>query len=134
MLHPRTKKLIEFNLLSKLNKVIIIRPACGYIETINFLRKCNLFITDSGGMQKSILFKNTIILRDETEWSELIQTKVSILMSLSKLEKLDIEKINFNKDFSVPIYGSGSTGKLVIELLKSLKILISLYIICYNLA
>lgn len=124
LLHPRTKnKLVEFNLLEQLESAITTRPASGYFETINLLKKCNLLITDSGGMQKEAYYckKNTIVLRDETEWLELIEQKVSILVQLDKLSSLDISKMDFSQNFTNPIYGKGDTGKLIIELLKKLE-------------
>ena len=124
LLHPRTKnKLIEFNLLRKLQNSIMIRPASGYFETINLLRNCNLFITDSGGMQKEAYYcrKNTIVLRDETEWKELVEEKVAILMPISNLFDLDISKLSFNDEFPTSIYGNGNTGKLILQLLHRLE-------------
>jgi UDP-GlcNAc3NAcA epimerase len=124
LLHPRTKnKLAEFNLLTKLQNSITIRPASGYFETINLLRNCDLFITDSGGMQKEAFYcrKNTIVLRDETEWNELIEERVSILMPISNLFDLDISKLSFSEEFSTSIYGNGNTGKLILQLLHSLE-------------
>ena len=78
-IHPRTKKLIEkFNLKVDFT---IIEPV-GYLEMIDLLDKCKIVITDSGGLQKEAYFFNKfcITLRDTTEWVELIENEVNILL------------------------------------------------------
>lgn len=124
LLHPRTqKKLFEFNLYGKLSSRVAIKDACGYIETINYLRKCELLITDSGGMQKEAYYceKNTIVLRDETEWIELVEENVSKLVRIDDLSNFSYTKIEFNQNYAKPLYGKGNTGELILKLLKNIE-------------
>ncbi|KAB8036835.1 UDP-N-acetylglucosamine 2-epimerase (non-hydrolyzing) [Silvanigrella paludirubra] len=80
-LHPRTKKIIESkNLLNKTN-IKFIDPV-GYIEMLNLLKNAEFIITDSGGIQKEGYFLGTqaIVLRNETEWTELVDINWNILV------------------------------------------------------
>lgn len=121
-LHPRTKSKLElFNI--KLN-IKTIEPA-SYFEMIELLQKCSLVITDSGGLQKEAFFfkKNCVTLRDETEWVELIENNVNVLVGADKeVIILNVKKMLTNKaNFSINLYGNGNAAKnICTELLKQL--------------
>jgi UDP-GlcNAc3NAcA epimerase len=70
-LHPRTKKIIEEN-----NVRLDFQPIdpVGYFDMIELLKTCAFVISDSGGLQKEAFFfeKQCLIIRDETEWTELV--------------------------------------------------------------
>ena len=63
-----------FNLNKYLKNVITSAPV-SYIDMIGLLNNCKLVFTDSGGLQKESIFNNKpcLILRDETEWVEIIK-------------------------------------------------------------
>ncbi len=71
-LHPRTKAL-----LAKSNLRLDFNPTdpVGYFDMLALLDKCDLVLTDSGGLQKEAYFfaKHCITLRDQTEWVELVE-------------------------------------------------------------
>jgi UDP-GlcNAc3NAcA epimerase len=71
-MHPRTRE----NLSSCRRKLVFnpIEPV-GYFDMIELLKHARLVMTDSGGLQKEAYFfaKPCIILRDETEWLELLE-------------------------------------------------------------
>lgn len=119
-LHPRTKQKIEslgINL-----EVKAIEPV-GYFDMIELLKNCSLVITDSGGLQKEAYFfnKNCVILREQTEWVELVENKVSILVGAnynSIIKEIDF-MINKSSDFSNNLYGNGTAcNKICSEILK----------------
>ncbi|MCB0400597.1 MAG: UDP-N-acetylglucosamine 2-epimerase (non-hydrolyzing) [Flavobacteriales bacterium] len=119
-LHPRTKKKIE-NLNLDLN-VHIIDPV-GYFDMIELLKNCSLVMTDSGGLQKEAFFfkKNCVTMRDQTEWVELIENHVNVLVGAD--QGLIIEKAcemqNNRADFTVNLYGNGNAcANIANELLK----------------
>ena len=78
-LHPRTRKIIESEGLS--TQFEILDPV-SYLDMINLTKNSSLIITDSGGLQKEAYFFNKycIILRDETEWVELVENGVGYLV------------------------------------------------------
>ncbi len=119
-LHPRTiKKLAGFDIKPDSN-IQILEPV-GYFEMIWMLSNCSAVITDSGGLQKEAFFfkKPCITVREETEWVELIHNKVNFLTG-SDQQKI-VATYNHIKataiDFSMNLYGSGSTGKDIVEAL-----------------
>ena len=119
-LHPRTKKKIE-----ELNielKVKIIDPV-GYFDMIELLKKCRLVVTDSGGLQKEAFFfkKNCVTIRDETEWTELIDNQLNILSKATKSEIINTisNSMTKNSNFNINLYGNGNASKnICTELLK----------------
>lgn len=80
-LHPRTKKIIEksqqkkiIQTFTKHSKIKIIPPV-SFFDIIMLEKNSEIVITDSGGVQKEAFFfkKPCIILRDQTEWTELVE-------------------------------------------------------------
>jgi UDP-GlcNAc3NAcA epimerase len=94
-LHPRTKKALKYSLdeqayFAFMNHPLIeiINPV-SYKEMISFQQSCELVITDSGGVQKEAYFfeKPCLILRPETEWSQIINQGAAMLVE-ANLEDL----------------------------------------------
>lgn len=119
-LHPRTKGKIK-NLGVEL-KVKVIDPV-GYFDMIELLKKCSLVMTDSGGLQKEAFFfkKNCVTIRDQTEWIELIENDVNVLVETAKENIINSVNLMLNKqsDFSIDLYGNGlACENIVNEILK----------------
>lgn len=75
-LHPRTRKLAgEHQLNDLLREMIVIEPV-SFLDMIMLEKSSSLIITDSGGVQKEAYFfrKPSLILRQETEWVEIIES------------------------------------------------------------
>lgn len=111
-LHPRTR-----NLMRQLNIVpefTVIDPV-GYFDMIMLEKSCEMVITDSGGVQKEAFFfgKHCITLREQTEWTELVENGFNILVG-SNIEKLlHAFSVLQNKksDFSKDLYGNGHAAE-----------------------
>ena len=119
-IHPRTKSILDkINL--KLNPNILFTNPMSYMEFMNHISHSEIILTDSGGLQKEAFFmkKNCLVLRHETEWTELIDTNHNILCS-SKEEIVNAfsNHSSLNKDFNKPIYGDGNTSEKIIQLIK----------------
>jgi UDP-GlcNAc3NAcA epimerase len=76
-LHPRTKGKLSQKWNEKLsaNPSIICTDPISFIDIVRLESTCFMVITDSGGVQKEAYFFNKpcIILREQTEWVELVQ-------------------------------------------------------------
>ena len=112
-LHPKKKKLQTLDL--KLNPNIIIEKPLPYIDFISAILSCEIIISDSGGIQKEAYFseKNCIILRDETEWVELIDNKNNILVGCDTdliIQAFQNRK-SLNQDFLMPF-----TEKVILQI------------------
>lgn len=114
-IHPRTKKRIrEFSIDT--TGIKIIEPV-SYLENMWLLENCEMVITDSGGLQKEAFFfkKPCIILREETEWIELVENGYSVLAGTDVHMILKSLNFNFTTDYVNNPYGSGNAGILIIE-------------------
>lgn len=116
--HPRTKKIIE-------NSGLQINFTCidpvGYLDMILLLQKCDLVMTDSGGLQKEAYFfhKPCITLRDQTEWVELAENGYNTIVGVDRdkirtaFHHFTTTPILFNKE----LYGGGTSGTNIIDTL-----------------
>jgi UDP-GlcNAc3NAcA epimerase len=122
-LHPRTKKIIRNNNIKIDNNNIFIVEAVGYLEMIYLLQKCQIVMTDSGGLQKEAYFfkKYCLTLRDETEWVELVENGFNLLVAADKSKIIDGFKIakKTKPDFSKQLYGGGKAANEIVKILKN---------------
>lgn len=118
-LHPRTLKKIEEHNITIASNINIVQPV-GYLEMIWLEVNSDLVITDSGGVQKEAYFHNKfcITLRDETEWVELVENKVNVVVgsNAEAIKESIIRSVSINNDSL--IYGNGDTAVKIIAELK----------------
>jgi UDP-GlcNAc3NAcA epimerase len=117
-IHPRTKNLIQ-NLDFEISNINIIDPV-GYLNMIWLIDNCTLVLTDSGGLQKEAYFfkKNCITLRNETEWTELVDIGANKLVGTNKNNIFNayLECINLPDDhFDSKLYGDGNASKSIVS-------------------
>ena len=124
-LHPRTSKMMEQLLDSKLlkklqesNLLTIINPA-GFLDMIALEKNAELIITDSGGVQKEAYFfkKPCIILRPQTEWVEIVETKSAVISDTnSKIILEATERFLSNPDLEFPeVFGNGNAASFIAQ-------------------
>jgi len=116
-LHPRTKKyLTKFNIATE--KLIIIPPT-SYFDMITLLENCAGVLTDSGGLQKEAYFfkKACVVLREQTEWVELVKNGHNVLTGNDSQKIIKAEKAlpDLNHDFSSQLYGEGNSAELIVN-------------------
>ena len=119
-LHPRTKKTVEA-LGLKLNMDVI--PPVGYFDMIELLKNCKLVVTDSGGLQKEAYFfqKPCVTLRDETEWTELVELGCNNLVGAdpeliqSSIFEMLKQKLNFDNE----LFGGGKASQNIISAIET---------------
>ncbi len=113
-LHPRTKaKLQKFNISTKIE---CIEPI-GYLSMLSLLKSAEIVLTDSGGLQKESFFakKKCITIRNETEWTELIDIGVNHLSNPEDLLNT-FERVKKTKcDFSHKLFGDGNASKTILD-------------------
>lgn len=111
-LHPRTRKKLEE---LKLKPTVLITDAVGYFDMLELLKHCRLVATDSGGLQKEAYFfgKHCITLRDQTEWSELVQHGVNVVAGTHADNIVDAYHTlsKQHSDFTTDFYGNGLAAK-----------------------
>ncbi len=125
-LHPRTRcKLQKIGFDFAQSKITFIPPV-GYLEMLWLLSETQLVMTDSGGLQKEASFfdKYCITLRNETEWTELVDAGYNILAGSSKANILQAYHTVTQKErtvFNHNLYGNGKATEIIKECLCQLK-------------
>lgn len=126
-MHPRTKKrLQESNLYDKVlaMKNVLVLPPLGYLDFLVLMRRCDIIITDSGGIQEEAtapsIRKPVLVMRLSTERPEAAEAgfakvvgteKKQILAALNSFE-------TWGKLPSVSPFGDGTSGKQIVDILK----------------
>ena len=119
-LHPRTAKALKANNIDT-SKLTIIPPA-SYLEMLSLEKHARLVLTDSGGVQKEAFFleRPCIILRDETEWVEIVQNGAGVITSadcdriLAAYDNLKEKKVIFP-----PLFGDGKAAEKILTIIQS---------------
>lgn len=118
-LHPRTKGKLEASGLELKIKTI---PPVGYFDMIELIKNSEIVMTDSGGLQKEAFFfqKNCITMRDQTEWVELIEAGVNVLVGANKnrINEQFERMIKKSSDFSTDLYGNGKACENILDSLE----------------
>ncbi|ACJ18493.1 non-hydrolyzing UDP-N-acetylglucosamine 2-epimerase [Coxiella burnetii] len=125
-IHPRAKKMLqEADLYKRVSCLVNIIDPVGYKTMLELENSAQMIITDSGGVQKEAYFYNVpcLVLRDSTEWTELIDFKYNTLVPDLTSEKIvrTFQKILKNDLFndmseSRPMfYGDGNAAVTIID-------------------
>ena len=87
--HPRIKKLLK-----NVPENVEVREPVGYKEMLSLESNAKKIITDSGGVQREGAWMNVpvILMREETEWKNLVSQGS---VRLSNLDQLENDIINF---------------------------------------
>jgi UDP-GlcNAc3NAcA epimerase len=130
--HPRTAKMLKSlpdqTLVNRLgsNPLFIRIDPVGYLDMLMLESHSRIILTDSGGVQKESYFfrKPCIVLRTETEWSELLEQKTALLANADT--RLILESFRYfhaNPPTHFPLlYGDGKAAHFIChEIVSFLK-------------
>ncbi len=125
-LHPRTKNKLDTANSSLISKSLrnprikLIEPV-PFLDMISLEKNSKLIITDSGGVQKEAYFfkKPCLILRNETEWIEILNSNAAYLCGHNSTNILEgYQKIMDQETFEYqPYYGSADASERILETL-----------------
>jgi UDP-GlcNAc3NAcA epimerase len=124
-LHPRTKKYMDLHLSDELlqnieaNESFIMCDPLSFMDITALEKNCKIIATDSGGLQKEAYFfkKPCIILREQTEWVEVLETGKAVLCGhhydkiMDAFERLSQDE---NDNFT-PIFGDGKAAEFMVK-------------------
>ena len=113
-LHPHTKnKMEKYKIKSSIN---FIEPQ-GYLSMLSLLKNSEMVITDSGGLQKESYFakKKCIVVRDKTEWIELIDQGTNIVCKPQNIYEAFSEISKKESNFSKNLYGNGKASTRIVD-------------------
>jgi UDP-GlcNAc3NAcA epimerase len=122
-LHPRTRAaLAARGMLAELERAAVVIDPLGYLDMVQLEKHAALIATDSGGVQKEAFFYQVpcVTLRDETEWSELVEAGWNRLApptdSASVLNHLRASLGSVGAD--VTPYGTGDASRRIVQRLE----------------
>ena len=122
-LHPRTRKRIVGFGVSIPKNVKVVDPL-GYLDMVMLEKNAALVATDSGGVQKEAYFHRVpcVTLRDETEWTELVELGWNTLASPMRHDLASL----FDKAYEPGIanaapYGNGAAASEILHQLMSFR-------------
>jgi UDP-GlcNAc3NAcA epimerase len=117
-IHPRTEAAFcAYNLLPLLSKKVKVIKPVGYLDMLQLTQHANFVVTDSGGLQKEAFYLKApcIVLRDQTEWVELVENGWNFLVAPHDSALLED---SLTKIVSIPTswqnpYGDGNSANLI---------------------
>lgn len=115
-IHPRTRNILAHNYI--LPEFMTIDPV-SYFDMILLLKYCEMVVTDSGGLQKEAFFakKHCVTLREETEWTELVENGFNMLVGTDAnmlLQAYNVLSVK-SSDFKINLYGNGNAAEKAVE-------------------
>lgn len=116
-LHPRTKKALGAR-YDQLKDRLILLPPASFFDIIELEKNACAVITDSGGVQKEAFFYGTpsIILREETEWVEIVDHGAGILADARENRILDAWNKLKNHPVDFPaLFGDGHAAEAILK-------------------
>ena len=113
-LHPRTKKQLEVFNIKVTRPIHLIEPV-GYLDMVMLEKHAMVIATDSGGVQKEAYFHCVpcVTLRDETEWSELIDYGYNHFAGASESKISSLLNPAIPEHWQKGIYGDGDAANKI---------------------
>jgi UDP-N-acetylglucosamine 2-epimerase (non-hydrolysing) len=124
-MHPRTRKRLRQNgLLSEVMQCenVQVLPPLGYLDFLVLMRRCELIVTDSGGIQEEatapLIRKPVLVIRLSTERPEAAEAGFAKIVGTSKNEILTGIKVALTRKKELPIespFGSGEAANRTVK-------------------
>lgn len=122
-IHPRTRKYLQnYNINIEQHPNITLTDPVGYLDMVSLEKNALLILTDSGGVQKEAFFYDVpcVTLRDETEWTELVDLGWNTLASPTDTTKIVQTALHYIQNTPAKVaspYGKGNTAEIILETL-----------------
>lgn len=127
-MHPRTKKRIQQNRIYtkiKKSKNIQILPPLGYLDFLVLMKKCEIIVTDSGGIQEEAtapcIRKPVLVIRLSTERPEAVKSGFAEVVGTKKYRILNAIKRTLEHPRKLPRkspYGDGNAAETIVKIIK----------------
>ena len=128
-MHPRTKKRLRQNrIYAKIRKStnVEILPPLGYLDFLVLMSKCEVIITDSGGIQEEAtapcIRKPVLVIRHSTERPEAVKAGFAEVIGVTKHKILKAMKRILNEPKELPRkspFGDGNAAQNITEIIET---------------
>jgi UDP-N-acetylglucosamine 2-epimerase (non-hydrolysing) len=126
-MHPRTKKRLRQNrIYSKIRKSgnIQVLPALGYLDFLVLMKKCEMIVTDSGGIQEEAtapcIRKPVLVIRLSTERPEAVEAGFAKVVGTEKQRILEAMESTLRSRKELPVaspYGDGKAAERIVRII-----------------
>ena len=122
--HPRTMQAIE-NLGANIPASVRLVKPQGYLQMIRLISNARVVLTDSGGVQKEsyLLGAPALVLRNETEWVEILETGWNKLIGDEPSAKSIMDEVSNVSNLShaprPDLFGDGYSGERIASCLRN---------------
>jgi UDP-N-acetylglucosamine 2-epimerase (non-hydrolysing) len=127
-MHPRTKKRLRQNkMYAKVGKIknLEILPPLGYLDFLVLMERCEMIITDSGGIQEEAtappIRKPVLVIRLSTERPEAVKAGFAKVVGVEKdkITKAMEKTLNEPKKMSRESpYGNGNAAGNIVKIIR----------------
>lgn len=115
-LHPRTRGRLDADGITPAPNIHLVPPV-GYLEMVWLEAACKVIASDSGGVQKEAYFhgRQCIILRDETEWVELVDAGWNVIAGADSPRIAAALAERSSPGAPPQLYGKGDAAERVVQ-------------------
>ena len=127
-MHPRTKKrLLQNKMYARISKSgnVQILPPLGYLDFLVLMKKSELIITDSGGIQEEAtapsIRKLVLVIRRSTERPEAVEAGFAKVIEIDKneiLKAIEIAMKRRKKLSQISPFGDGKAAEKIVEIIQ----------------
>jgi UDP-N-acetylglucosamine 2-epimerase (non-hydrolysing) len=127
-MHPRTKKrLQQHKIYTKIEKSknVQILPPLGYLDFLVLMKKCEMIVTDSGGIQEeataSCIRKPVLVIRFSTERPEAVSAGFAEVVGTEKRKIIKAMERTLEQQKELPEkspYGNGDAAGKITNIIK----------------
>lgn len=118
-LHPRTREALKARgWLEMVSRRLTVLEPVGYLDMLALTAAADVVVTDSGGLQKESYFLGTpcVTVRDETEWTELVDIGANRLAGPSPASIGEAVATALDVDCAPgTLYGAGNSAELIVD-------------------
>lgn len=126
--HPRTQKRLRQNRIYakvKRSKNLQILPPLGYLDFLVLMKKCEIILTDSGGIQEEAtapqIRKPVLVLRTSTERPEAVEAGFARVVGTEKQSILKALEESLEDRKELPAdspYGKGDAAEQIVKVIE----------------
>jgi len=127
-MHPRTRKRVRQNRIYdriKKSKNVQILPPLGYLDFLVLMKKCEMIVTDSGGIQEEAtapcIRKTVLVIRQSTERPEAVQAGFAQVVGIEKQRILEAMETTLRHPKTLPCtspYGDGNAAEKIVKIIQ----------------